>query len=63
MAGRANFEDRGDFLSLGPVVGFDLLAPLGESSEVVGNARYRFLPTVSGCAPDVSWLDVSPKYR
>jgi hypothetical protein len=62
-AGTTKFEDRGDFFSVGPVAGFDILAPLNESTGIVGNVRYRFLPTISGVAPTVHRWDVSLKYR
>lgn len=61
--GRAKFKERGDFLSAGIVVGLDLAPPIFEKSGVVGSLRYRYLPTVSGTAPDVSRWDASLKYR
>lgn len=61
--GEADFKKRGDFLSAGPVIGIDLAPPIFEGSGVVGSLRYRYLPTISGTAPDVSRWDASLKYR
>lgn len=61
--GRADFKQHGDFLSAGVVVGLDLAPPLLEKSGVVGAFRYRWLPTVSGLAPDVKRIEASLKYR
>ncbi|MBO9723954.1 MAG: hypothetical protein J7530_06230 [Novosphingobium sp.] len=62
-AGRADFKEHGNFLSTGIVVGIDLVPPLFEKSGVVSSFRYRFLPTVSGTAPDVRRIEAAFKYR
>lgn len=61
--GRADFKKHGDFLSAGVVVGIDLVPPLFEKSGVVSSVRYRYLPTISGSAPNVRRLDAAFKYR
>jgi hypothetical protein len=61
--GRADFKKHGDFLSAGVVVGIDLAPPLLEKSGVVGSFRYRWLPTISGVAPDVERIEAALKYR
>lgn len=61
--GRAKFKEHGDFLSAGVVVGIDLAPPLLEKSGVVGSFRYRYLPTISGRAPDINRIEAALKYR
>jgi len=63
MVGRADFADHGDFLSAGFVVGIDLAPPLLEKNGIVSSLRYRYLPTVTGKAPDVKRIEASLKYR
>lgn len=61
--GRADFKKHGDFFAAGLVVGIDVAPPVFEKSGVVASLRYRYLPTISGTAPDVSRWDAALKYR
>jgi hypothetical protein len=61
--GRADFKKHGDFFAAGLVLGIDVAPPVFEKSGVVASLRYRYLPTISGTAPDVSRWDAALKYR
>jgi len=61
--GRADFKDRGDFVAIGLFVNFQIVPPVFDKSGIVANVSYRYLPTVSGIAPDVKRWDAGLKYR
>jgi hypothetical protein len=62
-AGTTKFHDHGEFFAAGATFGYDLAAPIGKDSAVLGSIRYRILPTIWGKAPSVERLDASIKYR
>lgn len=62
-AGRAEFDDRSDFLSAGLLFGVRTLPPTGQKNGFVTGISYLWLPTVDGKAPDVNRWDAELKYR
>lgn len=61
--GTADFKKHGEFLAAGPSFGYDIAAPMGDKAAIVASATYRYLPTLTGTAPDVERLDAGVKYR
>lgn len=61
--GTADFKRHGEFLAIGARLGYDLAAPMGDDAAVIGSVAYRYLPVISGRAPDIHRLDASIKYR
>lgn len=61
--GSADFKDHGNFLSAGIAVGIVLAPPIYAKDGVVASASYRYLPTISGRAPDIKRVDAALKYR
>ena len=62
-AGTADFKNRGEYLSVGGHVGYQIAAPIGDDAAILGGISYRYLPTLAGKAPDIRRWDASFKYR
>jgi hypothetical protein len=61
--GKADFKQYGKFLAVGPTLGLDVAPPMGDEAGVITSLTYRWLPTITGRAPDVHRFDASVKYR
>jgi hypothetical protein len=61
--GTADFKEHGKFLAMGTSLGIDLAAPQGDKAEIISSLTYRYLPVVSGTAPDISRWDATVRYR
>jgi hypothetical protein len=61
--GTTDFHEHGEFLGVGATLGYDLAAPISKDAAILGNIRYRLVPTVWGAAPNVERVDASIKYR
>ncbi|MGR4865378.1 hypothetical protein [Caulobacter sp. LARHSG274] len=62
-AGKADFKTYGKFLAGGATIGFDIAPPMGDDAGIITSVSYRYLPVISGRAPDVHRLDTTVKYR